>query len=594
MYLRHATKRTKDGKRTYWTLVRSVRRGSKVVQEIVASLGRLDPAEVRQAAAIARHFLGAKASQLDFFEDVRELGPEHMQVGRVRVERGRAFGDVWLAWVLWQALDLDEFCSAHLRQGREAVPWAQIASVLVIARLCEPSSELHIAEDWYRKTALSDLIGVEADQVHHTRLYQGLDCLLKCKVELQRHIKERMGALFSLDYDLLLYDVTSTYFEGECASNAMARRGYSRDGRPDCKQVCIGLVVSREGYPLGYDVFDGNRVDVTTVEDIVEEMEKRYGKAGRVWVMDRGMVSEENLEWLQAGDRRYLVGTPRTQMKRWARELSAQEGWKKVREGLEVKQCQGPDGKETFLLCRSREREAKEHAMHERATKYIRQELGKLGRRLKRARKPEDVGLVDRQVGRILERHSRAAKRFDVKVKLDPSRKSEVRVTWRERRDWLQWMELSEGTYILRTNVAEWTDEEMWRTYVQLWQAEAAFRIHKSDLSIRPIWHQRSDRVQAHILVCFLAFCMWKALEGWQSRAGLGNSPRKLLDELKRIQTVDVVIPVVNGPTLRLRCVMQPDEDLACLLERLGLRLPERLRIPDAVSPDVVGTRAIE
>jgi transposase len=589
MYLRHATKRTKDGRRTYWTLVRSVRRGRKVVQEVVAHLGRLDAREVREAAAIARHFLGAKASQLDLFEDARELRPEHVAVGKVRVEHGRAFGDVWLGWVLWQALELDDFCRAHMPQGREAVPWAEIASILCMARLCEPSSELHIAEDWYRKTALSDLIGVAPEQVHHTRLYQGLDRLLKHKVALQKHIKERMGALFSLDYDLMLYDVTSTYFEGECAGNAMARRGYSRDGRSDCKQVCIGLVVSREGYPLGYEVFDGNRVDVTTVEEIVEEMEARYGKAGRVWVMDRGMVSEENLEWLRQGGRRYLVGTPKAQMKRWARELTASQGWKRVREGLEVKQCEGPDGNESFLLCRSREREAKEHAMHERATERIRAELGRLGRRLKRARKPQDIGLANRQVGRILERHSRAAQRFDILVRQDPSRKSAVRLTWRERKDWRQWMELSEGTYVLRTNVTDWSDQELWQTYVQLWQAESAFRIHKSDLSIRPIWHQRAERVQAHILVCFLGFCMWKALEGWQGRAGLGSSPRKLLEELRRIQTVDVVLPIVDGPTLRLRCVMQPDEDLACLLERLGLRLPQRLRMPDAMRPDVVG-----
>lgn len=592
MYLRHASKRTKDGKRTYWTLVRSVRRGRKVVQEVVAHLGRLDAREVREAAAIARHFLGAKASQLELFEDTQELEPEHVAVGKVRVEHGRGFGDVWMGWVLWQALELGDFCQKHLTQGREAVPWADIASILVIARLCEPSSELHIAEDWYRKTALSDLIGVAQEHVHHTRLYQGLDRLLEHKIALQKHIKERMGALFSLDYDLMLYDVTSTYFEGECAGNAMAQRGYSRDGRSDCKQVCIGLVVSREGYPLGYEVFDGNRVDVTTVEEIVEEMEARYGKAGRVWVMDRGMVSEENLEWLRDGERRYLVGTPRAQMKRWARELTASEGWKQVREGLEVKQCEGPDGRESFLLCRSREREAKEHAMHERAAEHIRGELGKLGRRLKRARKPQDIGLVNRQVGRTLERHSRAAQRFDILVRQDPTRRSAVRLTWRERKDWRQWMELSEGTYVLRTNVNDWTDEELWQTYVQLWQAEAAFRIHKSDLSIRPIWHQRPERVQAHMLVCFLAFCMWKALEGWQGRAGLGSTPRKLLDELKRIQTVDVVLPIVRGPTMRLRCVMQPDDDLACLLERLGLRLPQRLRMPPVVVADVVGMEA--
>lgn len=587
MYLRHSTKRTKDGRRTYWSLVRSVRRGSKVVQEVVANLGRLDAREQREAAAIARHFLGTKSDQLNLYEDRADLSPERVHVGRVRVENGRAFGDVWMANVLWKAVGLDDFCAEHLRVGREEVPWADIASILVSARLCEPSSELHIAEDWYRKTALPDILGVEPARVHHKRLYEGLDQLFKHKVALQQHLKERFGTLFSLDYDLLLYDVTSTYFEGECAANPMARRGYSRDSRPDCKQVCIGLVVSREGFPVGYEVFDGNRIDVTTVEEIVGAMEKRYGQVGRVWVMDRGMVSEDNLEWLRTGGRRYLVGTPRTEMKRWATELSAKEGWKNVREGLEVKQCAGPDGAETFLLCRSRERHAKEQAMHQRATEHIRDELGKLGGRLKRARTRVDRGSVDRQVGRILERHSRAAKRFDIKVVYDLTRKSEVRLTWRERKDWRQWAELTEGTYILRTNVSGWTDEELWRTYMQLWQAEAAFRINKTELSMRPIWHQRADRVQAHILVCFLALCLWKTLEGWQSRSGLGNSPRTLLEELKRIQTVDVVIPVVDGPELRLRCVVEPDQALATLLDRMGLRLPKRLRVPAAAGVEM-------
>ena len=583
MYLRHTTKRTRDGSRTYWSLVRSVRRGSKVVQETVANLGRLDGEDLREAAAISRHFLGHRADQRELFEDPTELTPKTVHLGRVRVERGRAFGDVWLGWTLWRALELDGFCERCLAEGREAVPWPAVAAILVIARLCEPSSELHIAEDWYRKTALPDILGVAPGRVHHTRLYQALDRLLEHKDALQLHLKERLGALFALEYDLLLYDVTSTYFEGESARNPMAKRGYSRDGRPDCKQVCIGLVVSREGYPLGYEVFDGNRVDVTTVQDVVQKMEQRYGKAGRIWVMDRGMVSEDNLDWLRAGERRYLVGTPRTEMKRWARELSATEGWKHVREGLEVKQCTGPDGTETFLLCRSRERQAKENSMHQRATQHIRDELGALGRRLKRARQPVERGSVDRQVGRILERHSRAARRFDVEVVYDLRRASEVRVKWRERKDWRQWAELTEGTYILRTNVNDWTDEELWRTYIQLWQAEAAFRISKTDLSLRPIWHQREDRVKAHILVCFLGLCLWKTLEGWQGRAGLGSSPRTLLEELKRIQCVDVVMPIVDGPELRLRCVVDPDDDLACLLDRMGLRLPKRLKAPPVI-----------
>ncbi len=583
MYLRHSTVRRKGKTHTYWTLVRSVRHGAKVRQETVAHLGKLDAKGRTKASRLARHFLGPRADQPELFEDTRELAPARIKVGKVRVERGRGFGGVWLGWTLWRALELDAFCERHLPSGRESVPWAQVASILVIARLCEPSSELHIAEDWYRRTALEDLLGIAAEKIHHKRLYQGLDHLLAHKRELEVHIKERLGGLFALDYDLLLYDVTSTYFEGEANGNPKAQRGYSRDGRGDCKQVTIGLIVTREGYPLGYEVFSGNRVDVTTVEEIVEKIERDYGKAGRVWVMDRGMASEENLEWLREGGRRYLIGTPRSEMRKWARELDEDKGWSEVRDGLKVKICRGPDGDETFLLCRSADRERKERAMHDRFTKRIREQLGSLGGRLKRARRPVDRSDVERQIGRILERNSRAARKFQVKVLIDPMRRSTLRLMWTERRDWKQWAALTEGTYILRSNVDDWSPEELWRTYVQLYQAEAAFRIHKSDLSIRPIWHQRAERVEAHILVCFLAFCLWKALEGWQERAGLGNSPRTILEELGRIQCVDVVLPLVDGPDLRLRCVVEPDQAQAALLDRLGLRMPKRLRVPEAL-----------
>lgn len=578
MYLRHATKRTKGGKRTYWSLVRSVRRKGKVVQEVVAYLGRLGSAEVREASAIARHFLGAKLDQLELFDDRRELGPEHVEVGKVRVERGRAFGDVWMGWLLWRALDLDGFCSTHLRRGREAVPWAEIASILAIARLCEPSSELYIAETWYQKSALSDLLGVGAEAVHHTRLYQGLDRLLEKKVELQRHVKERMGALFSLDYDLLLYDVTSTYFEGQAALNKKAQRGHSRDNRSDCKQVCIGLVVTKEGYPLGFEVFAGNRADVTTVEDIVETMETRYGKARRIWIWDRGMTSEANLAWMRDTGRPYLVGTPRAELKKWEREFVDRRGWATVRDGLEAKQCQGPDGAETFVLCRSEDRRKKEAAMHERFSERIVAGLESLSRRIQKAEKPLDIQSIERQIGRLLQKNQRAAGKFDVRVEMDTDTKAGLRLRYKEKPEWKDWASLTEGAYILRSNVKEWTAEDLWQAYITLTDVEGAFRIHKSDLKIRPIWHHLERRVDAHILVCFLAYALWKTLEGWQKRAGLGSSPRTILDELKKIRTVDVVLPLDNGRDATLRCVVRPDPDQAMLLDRLGLRLPQRLR----------------
>jgi transposase len=412
------------------------------------------------------------------------------------------------------------------------------------------------------------------------RLYRGLDQLLPHKADLEAHLKHCYGELFALDFDLLLYDVTSTYFEGEAKRNPMAQRGHSRDHRPDCKQVCIGLVVTRDGFPLGYEVFDGNRTDVTTVEEIVETMEERHGKARRIWVMDRGMTSEANLEWLREGGRQYLVGTPRTELKKWQRELVDERGWEKVRAGLEVKICNGPAGDEVFLLCRSEARKRKEEAMHERFDARIVDGLEKLKHRLERAAQPADRTQVERQIGRLLERNRRAAAKYRISVTDDPKRASGMRLVWSVDRAWSDWAELTEGTYILRSNVADWSSEELWQTYIQLHHAEAAFRIHKSDLKIRPVWHQREDRVLAHILVCFLAFAMWKTLEGWQQRAGLGSSPRTILEEMARIQTVDVVLPLEAGGEMRLRCVVEPDRETAVLIDRLGLRLPKRLRRP--------------
>lgn len=582
MYLRHSTVR-KDGKtHTYWRLVRSVRRGRKVFQETVAHLGELDAQGRAGARRLALKVTGG-AEQYELFEAAAGRGETvAVQLDAVRMERARRFGDVWLALTLWRALRLDQFCEAHLAEGREQVSWATMAAILVIARLCEPSSELHIAEAWYRRTALEDLLGVSVERVNDDRLYRALDQLLPHKRALEEHLKGRLGELFALDYELLLYDVTSTYFEGQAEGNALARRGHSRDHRPDCKQVCIGLVVTREGMPLGYEVFAGNRTDVTTVEEIVGTMESRYGKARRVWVMDRGMMSAENLAWLAGGERHYLIGANKSELKKLAPQLLQRRHWRQIRDGVEAKVCRGPEGEETFLLVRSAERQQKEQAMHGRFCERIEQGLASLQRRLKAARSPVDRSATERQIGRLLGRNSRAAARYVIRLHEAPTVPAKLRLQWSARAEWDEWSRHSEGCYVLRTNVRHWTAEELWQTYTQLSDAEAAFRIHKTDLSIRPIWHQRTDRVLAHILVCFLAYVMWKMLEQWQTRAGLGNSPRTILQELAAIHSADIVLPTATTPAreLRLRCVVRPDKAQAALLDRLGLRLPERLRAP--------------
>ena len=581
MYLRHAT-RFKDGKtHTSWRLVRSVRRGGRVVQETVAQLGELNAEGRAKAQALARSITGRAddARQGKLFEAA--TASVAVQLDRVRIERGRTFGDVWLGWQLWRALKFDALLTELLPAGREKIAWSQTAAILVIARLCEPSSELHIAEDWYRRTALEDLIGVPTAHVYDARLYRALDHLLPHKEAIEQHLVKRLGELFALEYDLLLYDVTSTYFEGGGAPE-ICKRGYSRDHRPDCVQVNLALVVTKQGFPLGYELFEGNRTDVTTVEEIVTAMEARYGKVDRVWVMDRGMVSADNIEWLQEGERRYILGAARSEIKKWGKELADKKNWQEVRDGVEVKICQGPDGSETFLLCRSQERATKEKAMHERFCTRIEEALKSMERRIKKSRKHLERGPLERQVGRLLERNSRAGGRYRVEMVDDANGAAGVSLTWSVRPQWDEWAQSSEGTYILRTNITDWTPEALWTAYVQLTEAEAAFRIHKSDLSVRPIWHHKADRIKAHILVCFLAYVLWKTLEKWQSLAGLGNSPRTILDELARIQSTDVVLPLAEDAQreLRLRCVVRPDKAQAALLDRLGLTLPERLRPP--------------
>jgi transposase len=587
MYLR-AARRRKDGKvHVYWQLVRSVRQGRKVRQEVVAHLGELDAAGQARAQALAESITGGGRGrcQGDLFTQTTETAePVPVRLDRVRLERGRAFGAVWLGWQLWQALRFDELCGELMPRGREAVAWGDVVAILAIGRLCEPSSELHVAEDWYRSTALEDLLGVEVERIYDERLYRALDRVLPHKEELEKHLVKRLGELFAIEYDLLLYDVTSTYFEGIGASE-ICRRGYSRDHRPDCVQVNVALVVTRAGLPLGYEVFAGNTTDVATVERIVGRMEERYGRANRVWVMDRGMVSAENIAWLQKTGRRYVIGTPRSELRRWARELAAETNWRQIRDDVRVKICRGPDGEERFLLCRSAARIEKEKAMHERFCARIERGLASLGGRIQRSKQPLDRGAIERQIGRLLERNSRAAAAYSIVLEHDEASAAGVRLSWDRQAQWQDWAALSEGTYILRTNVADWSDEELWKTYIQLTEAEAAFRVHKSDLGLRPIWHHKRERIEAHILICFLAYVMWKTLQQWQARAGLGDSPRTILTEFSRIQSADIILPLANRPEreMRLRCVVRPEREQAILLQRLGLRLPQRLTPPKAV-----------
>jgi transposase len=583
MYLR-ATTRKKDGKRhRYWRLVESVRIGRRVIQRTVAQLGELDAEGRLRARALARHLIGSP-EQGQLFEDGHADVTVPVRLKGIRVERPRQFGDVYLALALWRGTGLEELCESLVPVAKEQVPWAKMMSVLVAARLCEPSSELHIAEDWYRRTALSDLLQLPPEQVNKDRLYRALDELLVHKGAIEAHLSRRCGELFSLDHEVLLYDVTSTYFEGEAAGNALAARGYSRDHRPDCKQVCIALVVSFDGFPLGYEVFPGNMNDARTVEKIVTTMEARHGVIGRVWIADRGMSSRANLSWLRSSGRRYIIGAAKSELKKHAPVLAETRGWRTLREGVEVRLTRCAETGDTVVLARSAERRDKERAMHEKFARRIEVGLARLAERIERARRPLDRDTVQRQIGRLLQVNQRAAARYQITlVEAKSAAGFHLNVKINEAFD--EWTKISEGAYALKTNVTDWSDEKLWRAYIQLAQAEAAFRVQKDELSIRPIWHQRADRVEAHILVCFLAFVLWKTLELWQRRAELGNSPRTVLEEIKRIHCHDVCLPTTTHGEIKLRCLTQPDDLQSMLLDRLGITLPKRLRIDETSLP---------
>jgi len=604
MFIKRCT-RNKNGKpHAYWQLVESYRTARGPRHRTVAYLGELSACEKHGWARLAAQLDSKAASkaqqQLLLFESLSdpydtEPVPDQVEVNleSVRVRNTRDFGDVYLALILWRTLGLDEFFQGQgLDSAHQDVPWALMACILTIARLVEPDSELHVEDTWYRRTGLADMLGISPDKVNDSRLYRTLDVVLPLKNKIQMHLNQRIGELFAPDFDLLLYDLTSTYFEGQCKANPQARYGYSRDHRPDCKQVCIALVATRDGFPLGYEVFDGNRGDVTTVEEIVQWMESKYGRARRVWVMDRGLVSESNLAFIRGQGGYYLVGTPRSMLKRFEKQLLKGD-WSQVCEGIEVQLVDAPDGQETFVLCRSVNRRQKEKAIHERFVQRIQSGLTRLDQELAKSCKRRDRGVIERRIGRLLGCNSRAAGAFKIELIDDTTSAAGLRLQWSRIEAWDRWAQLSEGCYLLRTNLTGRSAQELWQTYMQLMDVEAVFRTGKSDLRIRPIWHQLQHRVQGHILFSFLAYALWKALQIWMERAGLGRGVRTVLEELARLKSTDVVLGTSCGRQIKLCCITEPDAAQRALLDRLGLVIPERLGRPRWVqrpeNPDLSG-----
>lgn len=588
MFLKRCARKKNGKPHTYWQLVESYRTPRGPRHRVVAYLGEMDASERCGWGRLALHLDGkaaVQAQQLMLFDTIdthdNDPVPQYVEVDLkgVRIERTQDFGDVFLALTLWRILGFDELFSKNLPAGREEVSWSLMACVLTIARFVEPDSELHVEDTWYHRTALGQMLAVAAGKVNAARLYRTLDTILPLKSDIETHLKQRVGELFSPDFDLLLYDVTSTYFEGQAKANPQAKRGYSRDHRGDCKQVCIGLVATQDGFPLAYEVFSGNRADVTTVEEMVEIMESKYGRARRIWVMDRGMVSEDNLQFLRNRGGFYLVGTPRGMLKRFEAYLLDSD-WSEVQEGIEVKLVNSPTGQETFVLCRSADRREKEKAIHERFSERIEVGLSKLDKELRRARKKRDRAVLERRIGRLLGKNSRAAGGFKIKVVEDKTCPAGLQLRCWRIEAWRRWSSLSEGCYLLRTNLNEQSPEKLWQTYMQLTDVEAVFRTGKSDLKIRPIWHQLEHRVQGHILFSFLAYALWKTLQIWMERSGLGRGVRTVIEEFARLKANDVVLKTSAGREIKLCCITQPDAAQRALLERMGLTIPERLGRP--------------
>ena len=593
MFLKSHSRR-KDGKRhQYYSLVESVRTARGPQHRTLAYLGELNGRSEAAWRKTISVFNGESGDeyQLELFPSDAPTIPSgervvQVRLDRVRWERPRDFGEVFLAHHLWKLLGLDALLLEVMPAGEEEIPWPVMAFILTAARLIAPSSELAIEELFYPRTALSDICGVREEKVNKDRLYRALDQLLPHKSTLEKHLKSRLGTLFNEPFDLLLYDLTSTYFEGRAERNPVAKRGYSRDHRPDCVQIVIGLVVTKGGLPLGYEVFSGNQADSRSLDEIMARMEELYGKASRVWVFDRGVASEKNLETLRQSNGLYLVGTPRTLLRKVEAAL-LEDDWKTVREGIEVKVVPAPEGrKDTFILCRSTDRRQKEAAIHDRFERMIEDRLARIQAAAESGRlRSRDV--LQQRLGRVKSECSRVARAYTFEVHGDGD---SLRFAWTKDPARAAFLRHSEGAYLLRTNLTGHSEHELWTMYMQLNDAEAAFRTLKQDLSIRPIYHQIENRVKAHVLVCFLAYVLYRTLDRIAKEKGLGMTARKVLASLATIKSGDILLPLIDGRELRLRRVSRPDAAQAELLTRLGLDLPEKLGADSVNGPDVVQT----
>jgi hypothetical protein len=577
--------RRKDGKEhRSWSIVESRRVAGQVVHQHVLYLGEVNDQQKstwERALSVFDETSGLMR-QMEFLPEDREITASEVDAVQVRLsamslERPRQWGACWLADSLWRQLHLDRFFAARLGSTREGTDWEKILRIVTIYRLLSPGSEWRLHRQWFGATALPDLLGVDERAAQPATLYRSLDLLLEHKEALFGHLRERWSDLFGARYDILLYDLTSTYFECDVPEDTADPRrfGYSRDRRSDCVQVMIALVVTPEGLPLAYEMLPGNTSDKTTLLAMLEVVQKRHGHAGRIWVMDRGIPTEASLAQMRASTPpvQYLVGTPKARLNRMEAAL-AERPWVEVRGQLRVK-CVPEDG-ERYVLTESPERVNKERAMRRRALKKYWKRLGELAR-LKNPKRDEVLLKLGHAAG-----EAGLAARL-VQVEVSPA----GALTYQLIRDKLRVVRRREGRYLLRTNLIDYNPDELWRYYMQLVFVEEAFRTLKGDLAIRPVYHQKPERIEAHLFVAFLAYCLSITLR--QQLRGLagGLMPRTVLEKLATVQMLDVRVPTTDGRELLLVRRTEPGADVTLLLQQLGVALPVQPppRIRNLVTP---------
>ena len=577
MFLR-AKVRKKDGKEhRYWSLVENRRtQKGKVIQRHVLYLGEINDAQKETWCRTIELFEDGRESPrpVALFPADRpapEIKTEVVQIrlNQLSLHRPRQWGACWLALVIWNQLKLDDFWAKRLLPSREGTRWLNVLKTLTVYRLLDPGSEWKLHRVWYGKSAMGDLLGEDSEVLPQQNPYRCLDRLLRHKTELFSFLRERWEDLFQAGFEVLLYDLTSTYFECDPPGEGKRRFGYSRDKRPDCVQVVIGLIVTPEGFPLAYEVMDGNTSDKTTLSGFLEKIEAQYGKANRVWVMDRGIPTEETLAQMRTSDPpvHYLVGTPRGKLTKLEQDFLAQP-WEKVRESVQVKLLRKED--ELYVLARSAGRLAKEQAMRQRRLKRFWKRLQELQRQqLTRDGLLMKLGAAQKEAGN-------AYSIVDIHIPQPDEKVDATPFTFTLNRNKLRQVRRTEGNYLLRSNLGVEQTASLWEYYIQLTEIEAVFRNLKSDLGLRPIYHQKEERIQAHIFVAFLAYCLHVTLKQRLAVLAPGLTPRQALDKLAEIQMVDVHLPTTDGKKLILSRYTHPEKDQQLLLHQLKLTLPNQ------------------